>query len=500
MNEYPDHSITSLINDDVKSSQIYKLYNKAKYSLPYRSRMENLTWRMMYINSQKMKLKPVLDPTADDFDYIAHIKQMGQEHSNYNKIQPSFNDFGPVFDNKFDEDMNEMNEMNEINDMPYSQNHKHDQDLDRYMDSFYAKLHQTPDQIQFPQKVSPEYNNFNNMIPSNSMDFEDFEVNSNMDMELHSHQGSVVNLTDLNSRPPLFNHTPSLSNIHQKLSNPIPMKSQGFKDLSGGFQSHSNNQSPASNSGHISMSLPNSTSLPNFNNSPLNFDDLSHFDNFKDQKFDLKPKTKRPKAKKLKSISPDDLTMSNNGSKLSAADLQNQNITCTNCHTKTTPLWRRNPEGHPLCNACGLFLKLHGVVRPLSLKTDVIKKRQRNSNSTKKITVKDGDDLNPTSVTSSFPPEPKDKKSPRKRRPVSIPATTPTSSQTIARSNNSSVGSNSFGLGINMHTPTTNNSTPASINMKREDDLHPINEVGGDDYLNLEYVPDENLDWLSMAL
>ncbi|KJZ75760.1 hypothetical protein HIM_04917 [Hirsutella minnesotensis 3608] len=56
-----------------------------------------------------------------------------------------------------------------------------------------------------------------------------------------------------------------------------------------------------------------------------------------------------------------------------------QPITCTNCFTQTTPLWRRNPEGQPLCNACGLFLKLHGVVRPLSLKTDVIKKRNRGS-------------------------------------------------------------------------------------------------------------------------
>ncbi|ORZ00817.1 hypothetical protein BCR43DRAFT_469117 [Syncephalastrum racemosum] len=54
---------------------------------------------------------------------------------------------------------------------------------------------------------------------------------------------------------------------------------------------------------------------------------------------------------------------------------------CTNCQTTTTPLWRRNPQGQPLCNACGLFLKLHGVVRPLSLKTDVIKKRNRNGSS-----------------------------------------------------------------------------------------------------------------------
>ncbi|CCM05710.1 uncharacterized protein FIBRA_07942 [Fibroporia radiculosa] len=52
---------------------------------------------------------------------------------------------------------------------------------------------------------------------------------------------------------------------------------------------------------------------------------------------------------------------------------------CTNCQTTNTPLWRRDPEGQPLCNACGLFYKLHGVVRPLSLKTDVIKKRNRAS-------------------------------------------------------------------------------------------------------------------------
>lgn len=56
---------------------------------------------------------------------------------------------------------------------------------------------------------------------------------------------------------------------------------------------------------------------------------------------------------------------------------------CFNCQTTTTPLWRRDPEGNALCNACGLFQRLHGVMRPLSLKTDVIKKRNRSAASTR---------------------------------------------------------------------------------------------------------------------
>lgn len=82
-------------------------------------------------------------------------------------------------------------------------------------------------------------------------------------------------------------------------------------------------------------------------------------------------------------------------------NLEVQSPTCTNCHTQTTPLWRRNPEGHPLCNACGLFLKLHGVVRPLSLKTDVIKKRNRGGASGPAATGSNQSDSLPTSIVRS---------------------------------------------------------------------------------------------------
>ncbi|KAF8556136.1 hypothetical protein OG21DRAFT_1521326 [Imleria badia] len=70
---------------------------------------------------------------------------------------------------------------------------------------------------------------------------------------------------------------------------------------------------------------------------------------------------------------------SNSTAKGSSDDGDQPPTSCTNCQTTNTPLWRRDPEGQPLCNACGLFFKLHGVVRPLSLKTDIIKKRNRAS-------------------------------------------------------------------------------------------------------------------------
>ncbi|KAL8832068.1 MAG: hypothetical protein Q9170_005035 [Blastenia crenularia] len=128
--------------------------------------------------------------------------------------------------------------------------------------------------------------------------------------------------------------------------------------------------------------------------------------------------------------------------------------TCTNCFTQTTPLWRRNPEGHPLCNACGLFLKLHGVVRPLSLKTDVIKKRNRGSGNQLPIGA---------AATRSS------KKASRKNSIHQAPVTTPTLGKAPGQNDSASPSSNygsANGGSTAGSTPTTYGGAGSSVPAK----------------------------------
>ena len=40
------------------------------------------------------------------------------------------------------------------------------------------------------------------------------------------------------------------------------------------------------------------------------------------------------------------------------AGIAGSEMQCQNCGTTNTPLWRRDEEGKPICNACGIFHSL----------------------------------------------------------------------------------------------------------------------------------------------
>jgi hypothetical protein len=50
---------------------------------------------------------------------------------------------------------------------------------------------------------------------------------------------------------------------------------------------------------------------------------------------------------------------------------------CSHCHTRNTSVWRRNTDGSQLCNACGVYRRLRGKDRPLSLRRNRIKPRTK---------------------------------------------------------------------------------------------------------------------------
>jgi hypothetical protein len=59
-------------------------------------------------------------------------------------------------------------------------------------------------------------------------------------------------------------------------------------------------------------------------------------------------------------------------------------VTCVNCLTTNTTLWRRNSHGEPVCNACGLYYKLHNVSRPVTMRKEGIQSRNRKAHSKSK--------------------------------------------------------------------------------------------------------------------
>ena len=139
-----------------------------------------------------------------------------------------------------------------------------------------------------------------------------------------------------------------------------------------------------------------------------------------------------------------------NTSNSSSSNSKNENKLpqqCYNCKTFKTPLWRRDSEGNTLCNACGLFHKLHGTMRPLSLKSDVIRKRNTKKKEKEAAAAANGGNSNSDLVSLS--------NTPKSRKP------------SIASSSN-----NEF-IGLNNNKKESNKNKNINANINNKPIAHP---------------------------
>lgn len=463
-----------LLNDESNIENVWKMYNRARESLPYKRRMENFTWRMMFINNRAKPIKrepdeplhnesPMMDPSADDFDYVAHIRKMGGHRNNVTdnpKKRPA--EFSPIIrPNVPDKHMPQPFLQSQSG--HYQQNQEMSSGFEFTLDplafegpnnnfndgnneqSYYQQyLNENFNFSNQQQTIGPSIilNQFGNRPSQRSSSISNGSNNTTPTAQFPRNDDSLISLPDYQSngvnvpvgrRPTIersVSQTPHLPYSNSFISDGYP-------------QFHSSSlpgQSPTMGSGH-SGRLSHFT---DFNENPSYFEPYQrnlNEDNVLQEVSDKlqhslpsstklaassgvsKPSVKKAKPTKLSKKKGGSPTPKPEASGFTGPNGSTASVSCTNCHTKTTPLWRRNPQGQPLCNACGLFLKLHGVVRPLSLKTDVIKKRQRGNTSNSKkssgfggssVSVSsafanasngtnsngaiDGDDLNPTSL------------------------------------------------------------------------------------------------------
>ena len=62
-------------------------------------------------------------------------------------------------------------------------------------------------------------------------------------------------------------------------------------------------------------------------------------------------------------------------------------LSCANCFTTTTSTWRKDSLGYPVCNACGLYFRVHQKKRPAEWAREGVMKRKR-INKMKRLSLK----------------------------------------------------------------------------------------------------------------
>ncbi|ORZ02661.1 hypothetical protein BCR43DRAFT_481936 [Syncephalastrum racemosum] len=420
---------------DPLASQVWRMYTKAKDNLPNGSRLENLTWRMMAMTLKSSKDKKEEDENAespsalhlkeesdnmaiDDDDGNGHLAETTSQTSGDSQpgLPPAPDDTVALLSSSAP---------------PYMMDFLHQDktsDPRNTLVSGSARAstsNETTNQQYTPTKRRAGHSP---QLPTNSITIPSYEYGQSEDEDDYS-RSALDHRNIMSQSLPCFGDIPFEAQNQQQsiLQHSTFAGSPRSASISGFYSpSSANTPSPPAFYAHDMAGSPVSTPVtPSTNEHPLlqqqhqatsqmnagslSFEELlnMYYSNGQQQQqqqeqqhlfsqvhrldglMPIQPQQHHPicsyPPNDVEPSSPEPQSQQPSTPPASSSTPMNQKMNnqgktkCTNCQTTTTPLWRRNPQGQPLCNACGLFLKLHGVVRPLSLKTDVIKKRNRTS-------------------------------------------------------------------------------------------------------------------------
>ncbi|KAG2204439.1 hypothetical protein INT47_005230 [Mucor saturninus] len=367
----PDTELDDGKKKDPLASKVWRMYTKAKDTLPNGSRMENLTWRMMAMTLTKKKLaEKAAEEAAEQSNKISK-DAMDIEHT----TPPSADDTTTLLsssappysmDNMY-KDSNVLvsgmraSDHHQLSHVPRYTPVKRRSDFNTQINSItIPSLHEEPvDQYSLDEE---DFNHFSQSVPSRSYFMHNSQNTSPITTPTLLQHGQYHHPTSPLNTDGSF-YFESSSPQHYQPQEPLMTNagSLSFEDILNVYYNNNTTRPPdlAMMNLHLSSANESAASSPPSASSPhsMSSSDYHSQDDEIDADYVKKKKSKSNRQHPACSVKTQ----------------------CSNCQTTTTPLWRRDPQGHPLCNACGLFLKLHGAVRPLSLKTDIIKKRNRTS-------------------------------------------------------------------------------------------------------------------------
>lgn len=365
---------------------IWKLYRDAKEALPHRRRILNMSWRLQYLSScrplktsniqEYIKVNDGMenDPFNDVFDSDPMEQTPGETNENFEiTAYGSFSNNNSLQNSEFLTNFTQQ-----------SYNSTFDYQLqDEYVDlDNVMKLQKDSSHVDYSPAQESEISNFNLDTEPTIMDDVSSQATTLMRPTSSLMNSYESNFFDTNFSTERSHSISTYAMQRTSNSNFIDSFSTSMEDNNMEIYAPSPIRIPKSKSQYVTNTnitpSPSSTSLNALMTSqhftPMSLPIAINVNDPNKKRRPSSIQKRRPSMLKGKPSNTSLSTMNNN----IPSNANNNSIRCSNCGTGTTPLWRKDANGNSLCNACGLFLKLHGVMRPLSLKTDVIKKRQRN--------------------------------------------------------------------------------------------------------------------------